>query len=113
MAIAALVFAGSLNVNATEANTAPTGVHTLTTAATITIIQDEAAAATTDDDRGWHQKLKERFVEGGPEFMGIVLLCLILGLAVAIERIIYLNLATTNSTKLKQQVEDALASGGV
>ena len=45
--------------------------------------------------------------------MGIVLLCLILGLAVAIERIIYLNLATTNSTKLKQQVEDALASGGV
>ncbi len=45
--------------------------------------------------------------------MGIVLLCLILGLAVAIERIIYLNLATTNSAKLKQQVEDALASGGV
>ena len=52
-------------------------------------------------------------MQGGPEFMGIVLLCLILGLAVAIERIIYLNLATTNSTKLKQQVEDALASGGV
>ena len=45
--------------------------------------------------------------------MGIVLLCLILGLAVAIERIIYLNLASTNSAKLKQQVEDALASGGV
>ena len=45
--------------------------------------------------------------------MGIVLLCLILGLAVAIERIIYLNLATTNTSKLKQQVEDALASGGV
>ena len=45
--------------------------------------------------------------------MGIVLLCLILGLAVAIERIIYLNLATTNTTKLKQQVEDALASGGI
>ena len=45
--------------------------------------------------------------------MGIVLLCLILGLAVAIERIIYLNMASTNSAKLKQQVEDALASGGV
>jgi biopolymer transport protein ExbB len=57
--------------------------------------------------------LKEQFIQGGPAFMGIVLLCLILGLAVAIERIIYLNLATTNSTKLKQQVEDALASGGV
>jgi len=45
--------------------------------------------------------------------MGIVLLCLILGLAVAIERIIFLNLATTNTSKLKQKVEDALASGGV
>ena len=45
--------------------------------------------------------------------MGIVLLCLILGLAVAIERIIYLNLASTNSTKLKQSVEDALESGGI
>jgi len=45
--------------------------------------------------------------------MSFVLICLILGLAVAIERIIYLNLASTNSGKLKQQVEDALSSGGV
>ena len=45
--------------------------------------------------------------------MGIVLLCLILGLAVAIERIIFLNLATTNTTKLKEAVEAALKSGGV
>ena len=45
--------------------------------------------------------------------MGIVLLCLILGLAVAIERIIYLNMATTNTSALKESVEAALASGGV
>ena len=45
--------------------------------------------------------------------MGIVLLCLILGLAIAIERIIFLNLSTTNSKKLAQRVEDALNSGGV
>jgi biopolymer transport protein ExbB len=45
--------------------------------------------------------------------MSFVLICLILGLAVAIERIIYLNLASTNTSKLRQQVEDALASGGV
>jgi biopolymer transport protein ExbB len=55
----------------------------------------------------------EQFIQGGAGFMGIVLLCLILGLAVAIERIIYLNMASTNTGKLKQQVEDALASGGV
>jgi biopolymer transport protein ExbB len=41
------------------------------------------------------------------------LLCLILGLAVAIERIITLNMATTNTKKLLARVEDALATGGV
>ncbi len=59
------------------------------------------------------QELKKRFIEGGPGFMGIVLICLILGLAISIERIIYLNLATTNSQKLTAGVEEALSSGGV
>ncbi|AWL78106.1 MotA/TolQ/ExbB proton channel family protein [Capnocytophaga canimorsus] len=59
------------------------------------------------------QVLKTRFIEGGPEFMGVVLLCLILGLAVAIERIIYLNMATTNTKKLAVDVEAALQSGGI
>ena len=62
--------------------------------------------------RGFTQELKNRFIEGGPGFMGIVLACLIFGLAIAIERIIYLNLATTNTQKLTQDVEDALKSGG-
>ncbi|MDX1364051.1 MotA/TolQ/ExbB proton channel family protein [Arenibacter latericius] len=73
------------------------------------VLQDAAPAA----EKGFTQVLKEQFIQGGAGFMGIVLLCLILGLAVAIERIIYLNLATTNNTKLKLQVEDALASGGI
>ena len=59
------------------------------------------------------QELKKRFIEGGPGFMGIVLICLILGLAIAIERIIFLNLSTTNTSKLTSGVEEALASGGV
>jgi biopolymer transport protein ExbB len=42
-----------------------------------------------------------------------VLLCLILGLAIALERIITLNMATTNTKKLLLKVEEALASGGV
>ena len=62
---------------------------------------------------GFTQELKKRFIEGGPGFMGIVLLCLILGLAIAIERIIFLNLATTNTAKLTASVEEALAAGGV
>jgi len=63
-------------------------------------------------ERGFTQELKNRFIEGGPGFMGIVLACLIFGLAIAIERIIYLNLATTNSKKLTEDVESALKSGG-
>ena len=49
------------------------------------------------EDASFHQILKEKFIEGGAGFMGVVLITLILGLALAIERIIYLNLATTNS----------------
>ena len=79
-----------------------------TTSASAAMMQDAA-----EESVGFTQVLKEQFIQGGPAFMGIVLLCLILGLAVAIERIIYLNMASTNSAKLKQQVEDALASGGV
>jgi biopolymer transport protein ExbB len=46
-------------------------------------------------------------------FMSFILLCLILGLAICIERIIYLNLASTNSERLLKKIEEALASGGV
>ncbi|MCJ7467458.1 MAG: MotA/TolQ/ExbB proton channel family protein [Maribacter sp.] len=77
--------------------------------AAVMFMQDAAPEA----EKGFTQVLKEKFIEGGAGFMGIVLLCLILGLAVAIERIIYLNMASTSSAKLKQQVEDALASGGI
>jgi len=76
-------------------------------------VQDDAAAADAEESLGFHQELKKRFIEGGPGFMGIVLLCLILGLAIAIERIIFLNLSTTNSKKLIDEVEGALASGGL
>ena len=74
-----------------------------------TVEEEEAAPA----EASFTQELKKRFIEGGPGFMGIVLICLILGLAIAIERIIYLNLATTNSQKLTAGVEEALSSGGV
>lgn len=59
------------------------------------------------------QVLKEKFIEGDPRFMSLVLICLILGLAISIERIIYLNMATGNSEKFLEKVEAALKSGGV
>ncbi|WP_111307722.1 MotA/TolQ/ExbB proton channel family protein [Confluentibacter sediminis] len=101
LAISGIMAFGTVNANATT-TTAVTTVASAT--------QDEAPVA---EELGFHQELKKRFIEGGPAFMGIVLLCLILGLAIAIERIIFLNLSTTNTKKLTQDVEDALASGGV
>ncbi len=89
------------------------GTNTLNAMATAATMLQDAAETPAEAEKGFTQVLKEMFIQGGAGFMGIVLLCLILGLAVAIERIIYLNMATTNTTKLKQQVEDALASGGV
>lgn len=75
--------------------------------------QAEGAEEEVQEDLTFHQVLKEKFIEGGPSFMGIVLLTLILGLALAIERIIYLNLATPNAKKLLSDIEEALQSGGV
>lgn len=71
----------------------------------------EAAAAPAE--QSFTQVIKQKFIEGGPAFMGIVLVCLILGLAIVIERVIYLNMATTNSTKLLKNIEEAIKSGGV
>lgn len=59
-----------------------------------------------------HKQVKQKFIEGGAMFMGFILLTLIFGLALAIERIIYLNLATTNTDKLLKKIDDALKSGG-
>ena len=61
----------------------------------------------------FHQQLKTKFIEGGAGFMTSVILCLILGLAIAIERILYLSFSKTNTKKLLAQIEEALANGGV
>ena len=65
------------------------------------------------ENPSFHQIVKDQFIQGGWQFMGIVLLCLILGLAIAIERIITLNLATTNTNKLLEKVESSLNADGV
>lgn len=74
---------------------------------------EEQAAAAAEEGKSFHSQLKQKFIEGGASFMTFVLLTLILGLAFAIERVLYLNLATSNSKKLLAKVEEALGSGGV
>jgi biopolymer transport protein ExbB len=73
----------------------------------------EDVSAAVETERSFHQSIKDTFIDGGPFFMSFVLICLILGLALVIERIIYLNMATTNKAKLLKNVEDALNSGGI
>ncbi len=90
-----------------------------TTAADTTIIAAEPAAVETvemvtePEPETFHEVLKDQFIQGGPEFMGIVLLTLIFGLAISIERIIYLTLSTTNTKKLLANIEEALQSDGL
>jgi len=79
----------------------------------ITADTEEAAAAVAEEGKSLHSQLKQKFIEGGPTFMSFVLVALILGLAFSIERVLYLNLATSNTKKLLANVEAALESGGV
>lgn len=74
---------------------------------------ETVAAEDAEEGVAIHQAIKVKFIEGGAGFMASVLLCLILGLAIAIERIIYLNMATTNTKKLLNKIEEALNKGGV
>jgi biopolymer transport protein ExbB len=63
-------------------------------------------------DQGTVNMLVERFNEGG-EFMWPVLICLIIGLALALERVITLNLSDVNTRSFMQDVKQALDDGGI
>ncbi len=102
------------------------GVNTMANAqedaTTETVVQEAAPAPAPVrdqtlvpdyEDQTFHYILKEKFIEGGAGFMSVILLCLIIGLGLCVERIIYLNLSTTNTTKLLNKVEDALKNGGI
>ena len=60
-----------------------------------------------------HKTLKTKFIEGGAGFMALTLVTLVFGLALCIERIIYLSLSKTNTKKLLADVEAALKQGGI
>ncbi len=66
-----------------------------------------------EEQPSFHQMLREKFIEGGAGWMAPILICLIIGLGLGIERILYLNLSTVNTTKLLGRIEGALAKGGV
>lgn len=82
------------------------------------LIQEEPAEepktmAEPEVEMSLHQVVKKNFIDGGWEFMAIVLICLILGLAIAIERIITLSLATVNTKKLIAELDNAISNGNI
>ena len=62
---------------------------------------------------GVHKTIKAKFIEGGAEFMALVAIAMVIGLAFCIERIIYLSMADVNTKKLMAKIADALAKNDV
>ena len=87
-----------------------------TVSATESAVEEQPAAVEQPapaTEQSFHQVLKTKYIEGGVGWMTPILLCLILGLALVIERIIYLNLATTNADKLLKKIEARIVAGDV
>ena len=120
MTVVAFLGFGAANVMAQDA--APVVAEETTTEAVVeeaapaveeaTVVEEEVAPAATEE-QSMYQVLKIKFIEGGAGFMSLVVFCLIFGLALSIERIIYLNLANVNTNKLLKRIDEAWAKGGV
>jgi len=120
-AVAIFAFGMTTNVNAQDEAAAPAAEEAVATEQ-VTENTEEAAPVVeeaveaeeeVEQEAGMHQTLKTKFIEGGAGFMATVVLCLIFGLALCIERIIYLNLSAINTGKLLKAVDEAWAKGGV
>jgi len=114
LSILALVMFGLSNVYAQDDAVEGETVETTEVAQEEVAVEvAELVADEPEAPKSFHQVLKEKFIEGGPGFMGIVLLTLIFGLAISIERIIYLSMASVNTKKILSGVESALETGGI
>lgn len=111
LAVAAFTF-GAANVIAQEpAQDAPAATEEVAAPA------EEAEAPAADEvvleGETMHHVLMQKFLEGGWEWMLPVLFCLVAGLAIAIERILYLTLSTINKNKFVEEFEQILKAEGV
>ena len=110
LAVASLMtFTASIVASAQEEEAAPAAVEQ---------VADDAEEvidlfAGSGEEVPLHQALKTKFIEGGAGFRSLIIICLILGMALAIERILYLAFSKTNTTKLLDNVEKALEEGGI
>ncbi len=73
----------------------------------------EAVEADEIEGETMHHVLMQKFLEGGWGWMLPILIVLVLGLAIAIERILYLGISSINAKKFAASVEAALNEGGI
>ena len=105
LSVAGMLCLGTANVFAQEAAEAANAEAPATEqVAEEAPVAEEAAPAidaeTEIEGETMHQVLKQKFIEGSWMWMLLPLLCLIIGLAVAIERILFLSFSATNTKKL-------------
>ena len=101
------------NVPQTEQVAAEATEQVAEEAAPVEEVVETATIAEEEAEPTFHEVLKKQYIDGGWGFMTLVLICLVLGLALSIERIIYLTLSTSNTKKLLAELETALNNGGV
>lgn len=71
------------------------------------------SALVAQSEGGTYTQLKTKFIEGGAGFMSLVALALVLGLAICIERIIYLSMSEIDAKKFMEDLEAKLKNEGV
>jgi len=113
LTIAAMMTFGVFNVSFAQDDSTATNTETVKEAATEGSTSNEEKAAPEEKQLDFVQVLKQKYIEGDPLWMTPVLICLIIGVALSIVRVVYLNLATINTTKFINEVETALKNGGV
>ena len=77
------------------------------------VVAETVNAETALAGESLHYVLMQKFLEGGWGWMLPILIVLVLGLAIAVERILFLTLSTINTKAFIAQVEKALAEGGI
>jgi biopolymer transport protein ExbB len=118
LSVAGMLCLGTANVFAQEAAEAANAEAPATEQVAEEAPAAEEAAPAIDaeteiEGESMHQVLKQKFIEGSWMWMLLPLLCLILGLAVCVERILFLSFSSINTKKFEAKVEDALNNGGI
>ena len=106
LAAATLSFSAAFAQDATETPAQEVAVEEAAPVAEVEAVEELAGEP-------MHFALMKKFLEGGWEWMLPVLVCLVLGLAIAIERILYLTFAQINTKKFIAKVEELLNTEGI